>query len=513
MLVFIQEHWLPSFEAKSFFSQDFTDYEFETTSSDTFLSAEEIILQRGPVWHGTAIGWHSSFSSFIKTIPVVSTRFCGINLNYNGLNIIAYTAYLPTSGQDDDFIEEISTLSHDISENITKHTMLIIGMDANTSNKSSSRRQEAFSLFTNKFQLQTILPGSEPTFHHNNGVSESQIDHILTNNLSAVTFLKQICKLDSPTNLSSHDVIMGTLKLQKLNEEEETDHTDSYEEFVPKKILWTENPEYQRVTAEILENLLKTFDMPEHLPSLAEMASNMIAISAEKHFENKSSRRTQKTTHKTPLFSKTIHEAYSNHINICKKWRLQGRPKDNTHPAKLAKLESQRALQKIQRDEVSENAKKQHEELMDTFNQNLSEVCIKLKKIRGQQIKPPIIPEIETFVGKYSGDNVLEGFRANTEYLCNEKPDNPETDFSDKFLHKCREDMMIINDIIENETLKIPPMTLDNIKEIIQKKLKRNKACDIYKLTPEHLKYAGDKVLTILCKLINRILETNTFEP
>ena len=27
---------------------------------------------------------------------------------------------------------------------------------------------------------------------------------------------------------------------------------------------------------------------------------------------------------------------------------------------------------------VSENAKKQHEELMDTFNQNLSEVCIKL---------------------------------------------------------------------------------------------------------------------------------------
>ena len=101
----------------------------------------------------------------------------------------------------------------------------------------------------------------------------------------------------------------------------------------------------------------------------------------------------------------------------------------------------------------------------------------------------------------------MEGFRANTEYLCNEKHGNPETDFSDKFLHKCREDMMIINDIIENETLKIPPMTLNNIKEIIQKKLKRNKACDIYKLTPEHLKYAGDKVLTILCKLINRILE------
>ena len=508
MFVFIQEHWMPSFEAKSSFSQDFPDYEFETTSSDSFLPAEDIILQRGPVWHGTAIGWHSSISSFIKTIPIVSTRFCGIKLEYSGIDIIAYTAYLPTSGQDDEFIEEISNLSHDISENVTRKTVIVIGMDSNSSQKSSSRRQEAFSLFTEKFQLQTILPGSKPTFHHNNGVSESQIDHILTNNPNAVTFLKQICKLDDPVNISSHDVILGNLKILKVNnEEEEIDYSNTYEEFIPTKIIWTENQEYQRITAEILNNLLETFDLPEHLPSLAEMSSNMIAICAEKYFENKHPRKAPKKARKTPFFSKIVHEAYLNHIKICKEWRLAGRPKDNTHHTKLAKLESQRRLQKLQRDEAFEKVKKQHGELMDTFSQNLSETCVKLKKIRGEKFKPNSIPELKTFLGQYNGDNVLEGFRANTEYLCNEKVDISGQEFSDKFLHQCTEDLIIINDIAENETLKIPPIKLENLREIVQKNLKRNKACDIYKLTPEHLKFAGDKVLTILCKLINRILD------
>ena len=36
-------------------------------------------------------------------------------------------------------------------------------------------------------------------------------------------------------------------------------------------------------------------------------------------------------------------------------------------------------------------------------------------------------------------------------------------------------------------------------------------ACNIYNFTPEHLKYARDEVLAILCKLINRILDNNEY--
>ena len=59
----------------------------------------------------------------------------------------------------------------------------------------------------------------------------------------------------------------------------------------------------------------------------------------------------------------------------------------------------------------------------------------------------------------------------------------------------------------EYENLEIQPITIEKLKEIVNKKLKKNKACDLYHLTPEHLKYAGEKSLKLLCNLINRILK------
>ena len=145
---------------------------------------------------------------------------------------------------------------------------------------------------------------------------------------------------------------------------------------------------------------------------------------------------------------------------------------------------------------------------MDTYDKSISDVCNKLKKISGANLKPTEISEIETFHGCYRGDNVLEGFRANTEHLCNEKDGK---NYSDEFLNRCLEDLIIINEISEDEELKIPPITLENLQEIVHKKLKNNKACDIYHLTPEHLKHAGDEALLLMCELINRVLKNLNF--
>ena len=132
LFLFIQEHWMPSYEANSKFSSDFSSYEFQTTSSDSFLAPEDILSKSGPTWHGTAIAWHSSFSSNMKNIPIVSTRFCGVKFEAQELKIVAYTVYLPTAGQDDEFLEEITALSHDLSENSNTDSIIVIRMDANT---------------------------------------------------------------------------------------------------------------------------------------------------------------------------------------------------------------------------------------------------------------------------------------------------------------------------------------------------------------------------------------------
>ena len=124
----------------------------------------------------------------------------------------------------------------------------------------------------------------------------------------------------------------------------------------------------------------------------------------------------------------------------------------------------------------------------------LNEICNKLKRIRGDTPKKVDIDLIETLNGTFTGDNVLEGFCSNTETLCNDSTDEEEHEF----LKMCVEDNMVILDIANQEPVCIPHMTLEIFKNIIFKKLKLRKACDINKLTVEHLRYAGDETLSII---------------
>ena len=73
-------------------------------------------------------------------------------------------------------------------------------------------------------------------------------------------------------------------------------------------------------------------------------------------------------------------------------------------------------------------------------------------------------------------------------------------------------DNLAIVDITADEPLEIPKMNLLQLKHIIIKKLKPNKACDVFKLTVEHLRYAGDEALLIILQLLNNIiLNINVF--
>ena len=61
------------------------------------------------------------------------------------------------------------------------------------------------------------------------------------------------------------------------------------------------------------------------------------------------------------------------------------------------------------------------------------------------------------------------------------------------------EDNQIIFNLTSQQKVKIPHMTLDNLKDILFKKLKLGKACDVFKLSVEHLRFAGDNILITYC--------------
>ena len=70
----------------------------------------------------------------------------------------------------------------------------------------------------------------------------------------------------------------------------------------------------------------------------------------------------------------------------------------------------------------------------------------------------------------------------------------------------CVEDNTIIFELASVENVKIPPMQMKTLKDLLFKTLKPGKACDIFMLTVEHLRYAGVETLNLLLDLLNRII-------
>ena len=185
---------------------------------------------------------------------------------------------------------------------------------------------------------------------------------------------------------------------------------------------------------------------------MAEIISNSITICAKKCFSSKTANRS--SSRSTPRFSIEVREAYKEHKEACKQWRLAGRPASAEEPAKAEKLKTQTTLQKIRRETEECKTREFNNDLMNSYHTNISQIYSKINRCRddknGGEIK-----EIETLEGIFKGSQVLEGFRLNTQNLCSEKADN---EFQKEFLSRCENDLLIIIDIITNEAKNIPPI-------------------------------------------------------
>ena len=94
--------------------------------------------------------------------------------------------------------------------------------------------------------------------------------------------------------------------------------------------------------------------------------------------------------------------------------------------------------------------------------------------------------------------------------LCNESAEN-SVRYNQDFYKMCIKDNEIIFDITAQQKVKIPHMTLTGLKDILFKKLKLGKACDVFQLSVEHLRYAGDETLNLFLQLLNLIINNISY--
>ena len=132
-----------------------------------FEHTEDRLLKSGASWHGTAIGWKKTLGDQVTKMPILCDRFCSVKyVNQSSKEtVILYSTYLPTSGNDDLFLETLETLNFDILQNKRSSDTLILAADTNVSEKSNKRRLNAFKNFKNVHQIMSIM-------------NSSQLDHV-----------------------------------------------------------------------------------------------------------------------------------------------------------------------------------------------------------------------------------------------------------------------------------------------------------------------------------------------
>ena len=101
---------------------------------------------------------------------------------------------------------------------------------------------------------------------------------------------------------------------------------------------------------------------------------------------------------------------------------------------------------------------------------------------------------LQTPVGDFHGKDVLEGFATDAELLGKFVGENSQYD--NRFYKLCVEDNQFIFYFKSENCLKIPKMSLADMNNIIDREMKSGKACDVYKLTAEHLERILSSFLT-----------------
>jgi hypothetical protein len=195
--------------------------------------------------------------------------------------------YAPTSGQDDEFLECIDHLSEFLLLNLSESEYIVIGADTNCSMKSSTRRKQAWKAFCETFSLEE-KSGAEDTFHHHNGTSNSRIDMFAVSKSLQLSQVVQLCTLEYPLNLSSHDVLTSSLAVPACDSKKSLyEHTCG--EFKREKVIWSQDkvPEFQALAAKALKEAEEYWSSPEFIPLLCSMYSNLLGTSAKLVFDVK----------------------------------------------------------------------------------------------------------------------------------------------------------------------------------------------------------------------------------
>ena len=502
-LVFLQELWT-SYNQKANLNKAFPDYSIEISTPDMFTPPEDLLCTSDHTWHGSGILWHDSLDSTVTVLKTINDRFASIKLVLQDKKFLVFSVYFPTSGKDDEYLDCIGDLVNFAVEHQENDEIILIGTDSNCSEKSSTRRILAFNNMCERLNLKKVST-THPTFHHHNNLSESNIDYFLitkdyASNLSEPTVS---CSLVTPGNFSSHDPVSAILQVLGAEPPPPGDvYSHTYTDFTQRKVVWDPSKvcDYQQAAAIALAKYSSMFPLPEQIPLKCELYSNLLVKAAEMYMDSKPVKKPCRFTMKVPH---TVHQAWLKLKCAFKIWKKEGKGKDMARHSYQVLRQAKSTFQCKYRQHREYNHIKNNNTMMQADIRNKRQFFKTIKNIRGG--KSSNNPgSLITPTGSYHGTDILEGFTAYAELLGQEVGEVPE--FDNSFYKLCILDNLYIFEFKGQDAIKIPEMRIEDLDTIVNKEMKLGKASDVYKLTAEHLRYAGTKAKQIILELMNDII-------
>ena len=156
--------------------------------------------------------WKASLDPYLTVHVTDSSSFLPVVLDIPNVQTSIHIAlYLPTAGQDSEYLAELSKLRLALDELVLRldNPAVFLRGDANSSTNNNFRNT-VFSTFCKDYSLERI-PINHKTNHHflGQGKSDSDLDVILFSNQHGAQeeLLALHCKLQNPQIDSHHDLL------------------------------------------------------------------------------------------------------------------------------------------------------------------------------------------------------------------------------------------------------------------------------------------------------------------
>ena len=508
-LVFLSEPQAFSFDLKRHLDLLGDSYCAELNSDDKH--DEELPLFRNKSHGGTMVIWKRTIDKHISVYPVTSSSYLPVIFSPPGSPVSAHIAlYLPTSGQESKFVNELSQLRIIIEEIQERYPdcLLFLRGDCNVNLKNKDRNN-IFMDFCSNLRLRNV-PLLHKTYHHfiGEGLFDSNIDVILhsENTPEPESITSVICKFENYLVDSHHDIILSTIDLPVVDVKNDEDNLIKAPRIqnTRVKILWNDEniPAYQAEVSDKLSSLRVNWTNPSSRTSLSillDLTNNVLnqaATTTNRHIKLGDPKPVKKS-----VLPPEIRRAQSHLLHSLKQKK---KVKNSANPDLIAKTnvavtEARSKLKRLSRRFQHSQDMKRDSSLFNITSSNPSSSFQKIKA--SKRSSPGQVPFLTVGTKTYTGDKVPDGLYDSISSL---KAQDKKALYSSSSYQGLADDYQNILKICRDKKI-LPEISFERSNEILLKM--RPHVNDFFSITATHFINAGTEGLLHFHFLLNIIIK------